>query len=132
MNISGQVSYQIWLKLPKQVRDKLVTLFHIPRSGSTVVDYGPQGNVVVSDGYKPTDIEAITLEKMQELMDSDSTNFYELFEDTIMQIDKLLLPTIQIEEKPLSSEHPNPIPKPAFCDQCTSGGGRHLKGCPKR
>lgn len=148
MNIDGQVSYQIWIKLPKEVRDKLVQLFHIPRSGSTVVDYGQQGNVVVSDGYKPTDIETITLEKMQALLDTDRTNFYELFSEVIEHADRLLKP----KDKEVTfyddltpgvgmAELVKDLPKPddrvtivhiAFCDTCTSKGGRHLKTCPKR
>lgn len=135
MIFDGVLPYQLWLKLPKEIRDKLVVLFHIKRTGSTVVDYGPAGNTVVSDGYKPADIEAITLEKMQALLDNDSTNFFELLEQVIAQIDALMAPKVEVTEKDLDSAISilsEDTPKPPFCDQCTSKGGRHLKTCPKR
>lgn len=148
--INASVSYQIWLKLPSDIRTKLVAMFHIPRSGSTVVDYGFNGTTVVSDGFKPQDIEAITLEKMQAIMDTDSTDFYGLFEEIILNIDALMQPKpFPLEgfgemESLSSTEHIPVIEavkgpsytidtstKPRFCDQCTSKGGRHLKMCPK-
>lgn len=149
--MKGQVSYQIWLKLPGDIRAKLVQMFHIPRSGSTVVDYGFNGTTVVSDGFKPEDIEAITLEKMQAVMDTDSTDFYGLFEEIILNIDALMQPkpfgegfAEAIKDLPPISDvavdmevgglvpggYPT-LTKPPFCDQCTSKGGRHLKTCPK-
>lgn len=128
--MQGQVSYQIWLKLPKDIRDKLVTLFHIPRTGSSVVDYSPTGPTVVSDGYKPTDIEAITLAKMQTIMDTDSTDFYGLFEEIILNIDAVMQPKIEVTEVELDKAI-DEIVKERFCDKCTSKGGRHLKTCPK-
>lgn len=141
MIFDGVLPYQLWLKLPKEIRDKLVVLFHIKRTGSTVVDYGAAGNTVVSDGYKPTDIEAITLEKMQVLLDSDSTNFFELLEQVIAQIDALTAPPIQFYDDKVGGIDIKDLPpvddketvvKLPFCDQCTSKGGRHLKTCPKR
>lgn len=141
MIFDGVLPYQLWLKLPKEIRDKLVVLFHIKRTGSTVVDYGAAGNTVVSDGYKPTDIEVITLEKMQVLLDSDSTNFFELLEQVIAQIDALLTPPIQFYDDKVGSidvkdllpvDNKETVVKLPFCDSCTSKGGRHLKTCPKR
>lgn len=148
--INASVSYQIWLKLPSDIRTKLVAMFHIPRSGSTVVDYGFNGTTVVSDGFKPQDIEAITLEKMQAIMDTDSTDFYGLFEEIILNIDALMQPkpfgegfAEAIKDLPPVSDVPVDLEveglirgdystsKPRFCDQCTSKGGRHLKTCPK-
>lgn len=130
--INASVSYQIWLKLPKEIRDKLVVMFHIPRSGSTVVDYGAAGTVVVSDGFKPEDIESITLEKMQTVMDTDSTDFYGLFEEIILNIDALMQPKVASDHN--GNEELTPaqdIVKTPFCPTCTSKGVRHLKTCPK-
>lgn len=133
--INASVSYQIWLKLPSDIRTKLVAMFHIPRSGSTVVDYGFNGTTVVSDGFKPQDIEAITLEKMQTVMDTDSTDFYGLFEEIILNIDALMQPKVEIIEEIIKYSETSTFTttpgKPPFCDQCISKGGRHLKTCPK-
>lgn len=134
--LDAQVPYQLWLKLPKEVRDKLVILFHIPRTGSTVVDYSPTGPVIVSDGFKPTDIEAITLQKMQTLLDTDSTNFFELLEQVIAQADALMKPKEEkiveiVETVTTYTEVSTHEVNPPFCDQCDSKGGRHKKVCPK-
>lgn len=142
MNFNGQVPYQLWLKLPLEVRDKLVVLFHIPRSGSTVVDYGPQGNTVVSDGYKPTDIEAITLEKMQAILQTEDTNFFGLFEQIATNIDLYIDKPVKLYDddihggwteavKDLPIDNTEKVVNLPFCDQCDSKGGRHKKVCPK-
>lgn len=139
--IEGQLSYAIWLSLPLEIRTKLVTLFGIPRSGSTVVDYRVSGAVVTSDGYTAPDLQAISLRKMQHILDTDDANYYKLFEEVITHIDALLGGTF---EAPVSSQEPTPPPPekrvytPAeeavlrrFCDSCDSKGGRHKKVCPK-
>lgn len=123
----GQLAYNIWIKLPEEVRHKLVVLFDIPRSGRTVVEYRAAGAVVTSDGFTPTDIEAITLEKMQGLLGSDSDNFYKLFEQVADNLDALLDGTLGKSDKVDKMEAPT---KP-FCDSCDSKGGRHKKVCPK-
>lgn len=126
MNFDGQLPYQLWLKLPKEVRNKLAVLFNIKRTGSTVVNYGPNGNTVESDGYKPTDIEAVTLEKMQELLHTNDTNFFGLFERVVNDLDALLAPPIQFDE--VLEEI---VVKKSFCDSCDSKGGSHKKVCIK-
>jgi hypothetical protein len=130
--IHGQVSYQIWIKLPKEIRAKLVTMFHIPRTGSAVVDYGAEGNKVVSDGFTPKDIEAITLEKMQKVLDSDSTDFYGMLEEIIVNIDALMQQKVEVVETVTTYvETSTHIAKTPFCDSCDSKGVRHKKICPK-
>lgn len=86
----GQLSYNIWLSLPFEVRHKLVTLFDIPRSGRTVVEYRATGAVVTSDGFTAPDLQSISLSKMQSLLGSDSDNFYKLFEIVVTNLDALL------------------------------------------
>lgn len=137
----GQLSYNIWLTLPADIRHKLVTLFDIPRSGRTVVEYRASGAVVTSDGFTAPDLQSISLTRMQGLLHSDSDNFYKLFEEAVTNIDALLggtfVPTAPIQEATVPDERVDSneaarIQKPPFCDQCVSKGGRHLKSCPKR
>lgn len=142
MNYDGQVSYAIWLSLPPEARHQLVTLFDIPRSGRTVVEYRSTGAVVTSDGYTAADLQAISLPRMQSLLNSDSDNFYKLFEVVVLNLDALLGGTFV-------PSAPNQEPAPdervyhtgvatvveetiRFCDSCDSKGGRHKKVCPKR
>jgi hypothetical protein len=151
----GQLSYAIWLQLPADIRHKLVILFNIPRSGSTVVDYRASGPVVTSDGYTAPDLQTITLVKMQGLLQSDSDNFYKLFEEVATNIDALLggtfgavatsstvlpPPETRVEDKGVQFYDDKigeemaevaKLIKPPFCDSCDSKGGRHKKVCPK-
>lgn len=133
----GQLSYAIWLQLPPELRHKLVILFDIPRSGSTVVEYRAAGNVVTSDGYTAIDLQAVSTERMRGLLNSDSDNFYKLFEDITTHIDALLTGTFgssatapeeRIDTPQVSSGFST---LPPFCDSCDSKGGRHKKTCPK-
>lgn len=140
----GQLSYAIWLTLPPEIKHKLVTLFDIPRSGRTVVEYRATGAVVTSDGYTAPDLQSISLAKMQGLTGSDSDNFYKLFEVVILNLDALLggtivAPTAPVErvtsKNPLQPVDPEKViftefPK-IFCDSCDSKGVRHKKVCPK-
>lgn len=140
--LEGQLSYNIWLTLPAEIRHKLVTLFDIPRSGRTVVEYRASGAVVTSDGFTAPDLQAISLTRMQGLLHSDSDNFYKLLEEAITNIDALLggtfTPPAPIQEdaapeQRVDSSHVSSgwVGKPAFCDSCDSKGGRHKKGCVK-
>lgn len=113
--------------MPEEVRHKLVVLFDIPRSGRTVVEYRAAGAVVTSDGFTPTDIEAITLEKMQGLLGSESDNFYKLFEEVADHLDQLLDGSLGKIDKTDETE----TPAKRFCDSCDSKGVRHKKACPK-
>lgn len=124
----GQLAYNIWIKLPSEVRHNLVVLFDIPRSGRTIVEYRAEGPVVTSDGYTPTDIEAITLEKMQGILGSPSDNFYQLFSEVVDNLDNLISGTPNKNVAPVES---TPGARPPFCDQCDSKGVRHKKICPK-
>ena len=86
------LSYIVWLSLPREVRAKLAKVFNIPRTGESIIrsnSVSPEGNImstVQSDGYTPADLYAISLEKMQEMNKSSSTNFYELFDETLKLI----------------------------------------------
>lgn len=85
--------YQIWLKLPLDVRAKLAQVFGIAKTGQSVVDYRASGNVVTQDGYAPDDLRALTLDKLQEKLITDETDFFALVETAIDNIDDLIAGT---------------------------------------
>lgn len=124
----GQLAYNIWIKLPSEVRHNLVVLFDISRSGRTIVEYRAEGAVVTSDGYTPTDIEAITLEKMQMILGSTDENFYSLFSDVVDNLDSIVTGTYHSVKEIVVTTLDEKKP---FCDSCTSKGVKHLKVCPK-
>lgn len=117
----GQLAYNIWIKLPSEVRHNLVVLFDIQRSGRTIVEYRATGPIVTSDGYTPTDIEAITLEKMQSILGDKSDNFYTLFSDIVDNLQDIIDGIYKTEK----------IVTTKFCDSCDSKGVKHKKICPE-
>lgn len=98
------LSQPVWLQLSQEMRGKLVRLFGLKRSGATETYMGRDSVVrVVSDGYTAGDLLIVTKEKMQELLDTDSTDFYGMFDEIIANIDALLegtylQPTELVEE----------------------------------
>lgn len=152
--MQGQLSYAIWLSLPNDVRHKLVTLFNISRSGSTVVDYRAGGAVITSDGYTAPDLLAVSLPRMQGLLDTTDDNYYKLFEVVVLNIDALLggtfAPPVSTQADTAPEESVTHLRGEGvfdketgevvttkveevkrFCDQCDSKGVRHKKVCPK-
>lgn len=138
----GQLAYNIWIKLPSEVRHSLVVLFDIPRSGNTVVEYRATGAVVTSDGFTPIDIEAITLEKMQGLLGETDDNFYKLFSEVVDELPQLLNGSYKAHSRLVNEKGDviyeskfgptNSQRKMRFCDSCDSKGVRHKKGCLKQ
>jgi hypothetical protein len=85
------LSQPVWLSLTPSVRAKLVQLFGLKRSGATETYMGRDSVVrVVSDGYTAADLLAVTTQRMQELLGTDSKDFYGLFDDVLANIDALL------------------------------------------
>lgn len=103
--MKAQLTRPQWLSLPIEVRNKLVLLFAIPRSGFTEV----QDSTVVSDGYTHEDLTHITVEKMQVLLDSDEKDFFALFEEIIINTQASLdLPKEEDADLPEDEETPKP------------------------
>ena len=142
------LSYAIWLELSKPTRAKLAQLFGFTPHGTPSVSIGAQGAVIIADEYSLQDLSVITLEKMQQLLNSDSTNFYELFNKIVENLDDLLNPKVasvkeingeliikevKVEESKITftSEEP-PVQKQPFCTLCNSLGVRHKNGCPNK
>lgn len=107
------LAYNVWLALPPETRVKLTKLFGIPRTGEVIVQTGDIvdgniGSVVKQDGHAPGDLYAITVEKMQQILGTDDTDFYKMFNHIVENIDYILNPkeeeVILIEEEIVSVE----------------------------
>jgi len=82
------LSIATWVSLPIDVRLKLRALFNIPRSHHVeVVD-----DKVRSDGTTPTDFMALTIEKMQKYLGSESTDFHKLFNEVVDKVTQEIKP----------------------------------------
>lgn len=84
------LSQSVWLDLPLQTRAKLAKLFEFPEKGSVQVVYGAEGPKVLNDGYGYDHLKLITIEKMQQLLASDSDNFYYLFGALVNNLDDII------------------------------------------
>lgn len=93
--ISIQVSVHDWLNLPMPVRIKLREIFGIKKSQGSLVE----GNVVKSDGSTYQDLQAITVEKMQQYLGSTNNEFIQLFNDCVDQIKQEILNETPVVEK---------------------------------
>jgi hypothetical protein len=110
-----QLSQRLWLQFPRETRLKLAETFSIPRSSiNEVVD-----QTVISDGYTVTDLNAITIEKMQAFLGSKKMDFFELLNGCVDKLEGKgeYSPVEKVEEKkpivvslasivPLSDEKP--------------------------
>jgi hypothetical protein len=77
-----------WLALSQSTRARLVQLFGLKRSSSTETFTGRDSITrVVSDGYTAEDLLAVTTEKMQKILDTDRTDFYEMFDEIVANIE---------------------------------------------
>lgn len=86
------LSQSVWLELPQDTRSKLAKLFNFPEKGGVQVQNGPQGARVISDGYGYDSLKLVTLDKMNELLGTDTDNFYSAFKDMVNNLDELCLP----------------------------------------
>jgi len=81
------LSTHMWVSLSNEQRNLIRSIFNIPRSKAVEVHDG----VVVTDGTTPEDFKALTIEKMQQYVNSDLTDFHKLFDLVIAKVtDKLL------------------------------------------
>ncbi len=90
--MTSQLSVPQWLQLSQEVRRKLRDQFGLARSGGSEVQQIGGKSVQISDGHTHQDLQAITLEKLQEFTESDSTDFYGLLNqlvDKLMEVKKV-------------------------------------------
>lgn len=80
------LSSSMWASLPTEVRQQLRSIFNIPRSSHVEVSDGR----LLTDGTTPEDFKALTIEKMQEYLETNITDFYALFDLVLARVrDKL-------------------------------------------
>lgn len=78
------ISPSLWLSLKKETREVLARELNIPRSKNVeVVD-----NRVVCDGHSVEDLyRGVTLEKLQEFVDSKETDVLKLFGEAVKKVE---------------------------------------------
>ena len=81
-NFKPQITYKQWLSLPNNIRQKMVEIFEIPRSGDTEV----LGSQLICDGYFEEDLQEITLKKLQEYLDNYSEDYFYLLNLTLNKL----------------------------------------------
>lgn len=143
----NKVYTQIWLELPRDVREHLMKVFGVVKTGVAEV----RDQTVVSDGVTNDDLSVITSEKMTEYV-GPAEDFHKLWQISVSKANYELHPPIDILDlaelgfKEVSNEEFTQIQTqdqtaelnamaltvPAkYCDTCDSTKGRHRKGCPK-
>lgn len=133
-----------WIEQPKDIREHLMKVFGISRSGISEI----RDQTLISDGVTNEDLRMITSEKMAEYVGSVEA-FSRLWELTIAKARYELNPPIEIPQsveeelvlipevaeslipKPIEIVENNPGVKP-WCDSCDSKARFHKVGCPKK
>lgn len=72
-----------WLKLSIPTRSLMIGQFNIPKSGFTHVQDGQ----ILTDGYTEQDLQVVTVERLQEYLDSKETDFYKLLSKTVEKLE---------------------------------------------
>lgn len=94
------LSNYVWVSLSNEQRNRIRSIFLIPRSSHTVVNDGR----IESDGTTYEDLKHLTIEKMQVYLKEESTDFHKLFDMIIARINDEL-----IEKKPIVIDMDEPI-----------------------
>ena len=79
------INRRYWLTLSQSTRKNLAEVLNIPRTGGITVE----DNIVTSDGYTDHDLMSVDVVKLQEVVQSDSTDFYALLETLIDRIEEM-------------------------------------------
>lgn len=111
------LAYQVWLALPMETRVKLASLFGVVKTGRVTVEYRATGPIVTADGYTPDDLRAITLAKLQTILTTEDTNFYELVEVVIENIDAIVAKEFKYTSKKPPEEKKIEVGDRVFIEQ---------------
>ena len=93
----NNVPPQLWMLLDKKIREHLVTVFDIKKTGPTEI----RDNLIIQDGYSVEDLKAISLEKMTAYIGSEET-FPRAWEITCSKAKGEVYPPINIS--PMADE----------------------------
>lgn len=83
------ITQQQWLLLPREVKNELINVFGIERTGISEV----RDNEIISDGYSQKDLMVITKETMAKYIGSDES-FLRAWEITLSKINFTLHPPV--------------------------------------
>ncbi len=139
------IGLRAWLDTKQETRLKIAKLFHMPKSGGTMVT----GNRVTSDGHSPDDLALLTLEALQMHLGVPETDFYKLYYELVFRIEnpdevrldprQVIAPITSGLAQKVEVKEPK-IGKPDFlavhkekrvkgCTVCGSKGWRHKSEC---
>jgi hypothetical protein len=83
------INPRIWLALPQEKRAEIAHKLGLTKSGNVEVT----DNQVICDGYTVNDLMGITVEKLQEVLQSKEADFFKLW-------DELIRPKVQVAQLP--------------------------------
>jgi hypothetical protein len=127
INKVSLLSQHVWLSLSQDTRRKIAELFGLTKSGQPMVNIGAYGAEVISDGYSVGDFVPITINKMNEILGTESKDFYELFDKIVDKVENPLINILGEDGEKI--EGVGEIEKEPFCNFCDSKGGRHKLNC---
>lgn len=114
MGIEYQVTIPIWLQVPAEIRRRIIEEFNLPRTGATHVMMGAMsGNEVLTDGYTHEDLLNLSVVRMQEFLNSETKDVFQLFEELVNSYEKDILTeeAMATEPEELVAAIPEPAPK---------------------
>ena len=92
-----QLSVQNWVSLDQPTREKLREVFNVKRSTMTVVE----DQRLKCDGSTYEDLGVITVEAMQNYLQTDEQDFVKLFADTLDKVSGKYIPKPKQVEEPI-------------------------------
>ena len=95
-----QVSVPEWVKLPHETRVELAKQFNLKKSKGAQVEFIGGITVLQSDGYTHDDLRDITIEKMQDYLKSEETDFIKLFNACVEKVDEVANTEVAVDVDP--------------------------------
>ena len=93
--MKASLSVPQWLQFSREVRVKLRDAFDMKRSGGSEMQQIDGKSFQTSDGHTHADLQAITLEKLQEFTKSESTDFYALLQEYVDMLTEVKKPSVE-------------------------------------
>jgi hypothetical protein len=103
--LQKQILTSQWVSLKQETRIKLAGLLELTRDTSTEV----AGGRVICDGYSNQALSAITVERLQGLLNSQETDIYTLFEALINQVEAPVKTPAEISKEYQEANNIEPI-----------------------
>jgi xylose isomerase len=100
MGFIAQLGVSQWVQLPFEVRQKLVKMFDLIRTGGSEVIDGR----LKTDGYTEKDLRGVSLEKMKSITGAEG-GYYELFDKVLTMIEENRIVTAKEAETKLEERN---------------------------